>query len=224
MTKKIPQHSKESVEQYTPAYIVEPARAVLVEIDQDPASCAFANGLVRATTFFDKRGLERVWEGRTFLNPPGRDAGGGHASRSSQVVWWRKLVDEYLADRVQSAVFIGFSIELLQAAQGAADLHPLDLPVCVPAKRIRFDRLADDLLREALQAAAEEPDARKRAAIERRAAKLEPLRGQRVSGSQPTHANVIVGLPDFSDEGWVPRFRVAFEPVGGVWVPASFAE
>lgn len=41
-------------------------------IDLDPASCDFANTLVKASSFFTKEqnGLEQEWLGNVFLNPP----------------------------------------------------------------------------------------------------------------------------------------------------------
>jgi hypothetical protein len=73
-------HSTESNEFYTPEPVVTPSRYVLGGIDLDPASSAFANELVRATTYFaldlerfeETNGLlQPAWLGRTFLNCPG---------------------------------------------------------------------------------------------------------------------------------------------------------
>jgi len=59
-------------EWYTPAYIVELARSAMGDIDTDPASCATANLVVGATTYFTKKqdGLKQKWIGRVWLNPP----------------------------------------------------------------------------------------------------------------------------------------------------------
>lgn len=72
------QHSSESNEHYTPAYIVEAARAALGgQIDLDPATCALANEVVKADRWFGRGsplgedGLAHVWGGTVFLNPPG---------------------------------------------------------------------------------------------------------------------------------------------------------
>jgi phage N-6-adenine-methyltransferase len=59
-------------EWFTRADIIEAARSVLGEIDLDPASCASANTVVRATRYFTKQddGLAQRWAGRLWMNPP----------------------------------------------------------------------------------------------------------------------------------------------------------
>lgn len=59
-------------EWYTPPVYIEAARAVLGEIDLDPASCELANQIVNAKKFFsaDADGLCNEWHGRIWLNPP----------------------------------------------------------------------------------------------------------------------------------------------------------
>lgn len=52
--------------------------------------------------------------------------------------WWVKLVDEYEAWRTESAIFIGFSLEVLQRTQTRNCTTPLEFPFCVPAKRLQF--------------------------------------------------------------------------------------
>jgi phage N-6-adenine-methyltransferase len=60
------------VEWFTPTHIITAVRAVLGDIDLDPASCAAAQESVQAKRFYakDDDGLARQWSGRVFLNPP----------------------------------------------------------------------------------------------------------------------------------------------------------
>ena len=60
------------IENYTPAYIIEPVRETLGGIDLDPASCEYAQQTIKATEYFTEidNGLDRPWHGKVFLNPP----------------------------------------------------------------------------------------------------------------------------------------------------------
>lgn len=59
-------------EWYTPKYYIDLVRDVLGEIDVDPASCEYANRTVQAKRFYsiDDDGLQQVWSGKVFMNPP----------------------------------------------------------------------------------------------------------------------------------------------------------
>jgi len=59
-------------EWYTPKKYIDMAREVLGQIDIDPASNAFANEVVQATTYYTKEddGLSKEWQGKMWLNPP----------------------------------------------------------------------------------------------------------------------------------------------------------
>jgi len=160
-------HSSESSEHWTPQNIVELARETMGAIDLDPASTIEANHRIRANIFHTREydGFTKDWYGRVFLNPPGglsddqqrpvkakcRETGScglpvGHTHEgveASQKKWWFKLVQEYREGRVPSAVFVCFSVELLQNTQlkTPSGLRiPLDFPICYPSKRVAYLR------------------------------------------------------------------------------------
>ena len=135
------QHSSKSNEHYTPHEVIQAAQATMGGIDLDPASCETANSVVRAAQYFGKEqdGLSVPWYGTVFLNPPGSKIRG----KSAAAVWWSKLVSEWQIGNVSEAIFVGFSIEILQTTQRAGGPVPLDFPFCVPAARLDF--LGEDL-------------------------------------------------------------------------------
>lgn len=159
-------HSSETGEHYTPREVVEAARATLGAIDLDPASCAEANATIRAAKIFTREdnGFTRPWHGRVFLNPPGglqddqqrpvkakcRETGScglplPHTHEgivSAQKAWWFKLAYQWNAGNLAAAIFVCFSIELLQSTQAGNTYPglpiPLDFPICFPARRLQY--------------------------------------------------------------------------------------
>lgn len=222
-TALIVQHSSESAEHASPPEVVGHALRTLGGIDLDPASCELANTVVEADVYFDLAddGFNRDWFGRVFVNPPGGlcDATGrpvypktkkrlgcsetgacglppGHAHRgvtSSAKAWWFKLLREVYAGRVSAAYFVGFSLELEQAAQleapevdylsGDALPPPQDFAHLVPRQRLRFLAMRD---------------------------------GRLVRGDQPTHANVLVYVGPSSG---LAAFQEGEAQLGRVVVP-----
>ena len=203
-------HSSETNEHYSPPPVVEAARLTMGGIDLDPASCEAANKIVRAEQFFTAKdnGFGRDWGGRVFLNPPGGscDAWGVSVARrppakgffyadgtpacggsqSAAKAWWFKLVREYQVGRVEQAIFVGFTVEILQTTQvdPPADTDGVGLPpvaafpLCLPSRRIAY---------------------------------LTPKSGDVVVGGSPPHASVIAYLGVH-----VEAFRDAFAPLGRV--------
>jgi len=139
------QHQSKSQEHYTPDFILSATRSLLGGIDLDPASSEIANQRVKAHTYYTKEdnSLHLPWCGKVFLNPPGGKLKG---TRSLTKAFWQKLVTEYLLDEhlighVTEAIFLAFSIELLQTSQNGADnpkYWATSYPICIPKQRISF--------------------------------------------------------------------------------------
>ena len=121
-----------SNEWYSPAWIVDPARAALGGmIGLDPASCAQANETIRAARYFtaDDDGLAHPWTGRVWLNPP--------YSGGDLIEWCRKLVAEVESGSVVEAVVLlpsHVETRALQIILARCDA------VCFPSRRIQFER------------------------------------------------------------------------------------
>lgn len=161
-------HSSASVEHCTPKPIVEAAREVMGGIDLDPASSEEANRVVKAKNIYtaESNGIIQAWDGRVFLNPPGGlcDSIGrpvlranktrpsctetgecgllpGHTHTgvtSSAKFWWNLLHRQWSERFTKEAIFIGFSLEILQTCPTT-----LQFPICVPRKRIQFETIVD---------------------------------------------------------------------------------
>lgn len=195
-------HLSISVEHYTPAWIVEAAREVLGgAIDLDPASCELANRTVRAVRIFTRQddGLERDWNAeRVFLNPPG----GKEGNESIQKAWWWKLSQAWSRGTVEHAVFVCFSIELLQTTQFEREPYPLPLqfPICFPSRRIPYDR-------------ASEAEVGVQAGFFDAAAPATTVE----AGKQPPHASCVVYLPPrWRTTSAIALFERRFSPIGHV--------
>ena len=116
------------LEWYTPATIIEAARAVMGGIDLDPASCAQTQGTVRAARYFtvEDDGLAQEWSGKVWMNPP----------------YARGLVDKFVNKLLASSA-VTQAIVLTNNAtetQWAAALLQASAAVCFPIERVRFDR------------------------------------------------------------------------------------
>jgi phage N-6-adenine-methyltransferase len=117
-------------EWYTPAEVIEAARAVLGSIDLDPASCEQANRTVQAARYFTKRenGLVQSWHGRIWLNPP--------YSQPTLGRFVAKLLQEVALGRVSAAIL------LVNNCTDTAWFHDAALAcaaMCFTRGRVRFE-------------------------------------------------------------------------------------
>ena len=129
-------HSSNTVEHYTPAWIVDGAREVMGSIDLDPASCARANEIVKAEAWFGlddgvaHDGIAELWWGNVFNNPP---YGWTDTWESCQGIWTTKARDEYAAGRVTQFFLV------VNAVPDRKWFAPLwDFALCFPYERVCF--------------------------------------------------------------------------------------
>lgn len=129
-------HSNKSTEHYSPPLLCDRARTLMGGIDTDPASCPLANTLVRATRFYteEDNGLALPWEGRVWLNPPGKRKG----RESQQALWYATLSHRFEMGQVVEACFLCFNLELFRHAQAYAVRQPLDYSVVLFQRRIAY--------------------------------------------------------------------------------------
>jgi ParB family chromosome partitioning protein len=83
---------------YTPPWMIEKARALLGGFDTDPATCAAAQSIVQATTWYTEveNGLLHTWHGRLWLNPP----------YSGPAKWTDKALMHYQSGDVSAALVL----------------------------------------------------------------------------------------------------------------------
>lgn len=133
------QHSSRSDDWGTPKGIVDSARLVLGgRIDIDPASSAHWNRTVGAVTYYSKDidGITKDWVGSVYCNPPGGKLG----NKSNTARFWGKLMEEVSLGHVEHAIFMAFSVEALAVTQEKPYKSMGEFMVCIPSKRIKFDR------------------------------------------------------------------------------------
>jgi phage N-6-adenine-methyltransferase len=119
----------------TPGQCISAARAVLGEIDLDPASNIEAQTIVQATKFFTKEddGLKHEWHGRVWLNPP--------YARGLIGRFVAKLLAELEAGHVTAAIMLTHSFTDTAWYQDAAGMAAA---VCFTRGRIRFEKPAGE--------------------------------------------------------------------------------
>lgn len=115
------------VEYYTPASIIDAARATMGGIDLDPASSATANERIQAGDYYTSEddGLTQPWWGRVWMNHP--------FGRTSNPLWVNRLVTLYRDGFVEQACCITF------ACTSEAWLAPLfAYPMCFLRPRTNY--------------------------------------------------------------------------------------
>jgi phage N-6-adenine-methyltransferase len=119
-------------EWYTPPEYTDAACLVMGNIDLDPASCAEAQKVIQASTYYTKEDdalrPEVAWTGRVWLNPP--------YSMPLIKQFVSKLIDEYDAGNVTEAIII------TNNSSDTAWFHSLleRFPACFTYGRVHFWR------------------------------------------------------------------------------------
>ena len=124
--------SHDSLDYYTPQWVIDAAREVMGGIDLDPASCEAANTWIMANRYYtiDQDGLSLPWYGRVWLNPPYSFTNG----KSNQDAWSYRLATEYRSGAVSEGLL------LVKAALGYKWFEGLwdNWPVCFVRERLSF--------------------------------------------------------------------------------------
>lgn len=211
-------HSSDTNEWYTPPDVIEAFRYAMGSIDLDPATCYKANAIVKAEDCYtlEENGLLQRWFGNVFLNPPGglvdaddRPVFVGTKKRKSCLIsgacglppghshigvvssakrWWFDAAARWQRGEIKQLGFVAFSIELLQTTQvGSPQGLALPLDGVFCIPSRRLAYFTED------------------------------ASGSLVEGASPTHASMLVMLPERGNEkACVARFREAFAPIGRI--------
>ena len=96
--------TQEDDEWWTPQWLIEASREVLGTITLDPSSTPLANERVKAKYICTREdnGLEQIWWGNVFLNPPSKRGD----PTAKPHLWAKKLWREWRTGRVVHAILI----------------------------------------------------------------------------------------------------------------------
>jgi len=124
--------SSNSIEWYKPENYIEAVRAVLGEIDLDPASNPEANRWIGAKTIYtdEQNGLTKPWAGRVFMNPP---YGKTDNNDSLAGAFCQKAIAQYEAGCIDACIIL---VNSLHSQTWQAPLY--DYSVCFVNHRIQF--------------------------------------------------------------------------------------
>ena len=122
-------HTTGEYEWYTPKEYIDAVRAVLGEIDLDPATSEFANQTVQSKKIYtvETNGLDKTWEGKVFMNPPFKN------ELIKQFV--PKLIKHYKNNEISEAILLTDSCTETSWYQDALDTSTA---YCHPKSRLKF--------------------------------------------------------------------------------------
>lgn len=119
--------SDESDGWYTPRWMIDAARQLLGSIDTDPATCAAAQAIVQAKTWYTatENGLAQPWHGNVWCNPPYSDL----------LPWAERMIRLYQAGAIDAGIML---VNCSCSPKWAQLLWQHSTAVCLLNKRINF--------------------------------------------------------------------------------------